>query len=125
MTKKWTGKRAGAVRAVRVPARVRVLALGLLLTAAGSPGAAWSEEGGREGYGAGGGGAAAGEDAEFHRAVDLKRFRNKNFEWDTQELIASGFTALHKENQRILRELAEIKERIGRLEEKKVPQKSY
>lgn len=64
------------------------------------------------------GGADEGEEDGFNRAVDLERFRKGNYAWDTQELIASGFTALHKENQRILRELEEIKERIGRLEGK-------
>ena len=123
MIKRWTGKRAGAVKAARVPVPA-LLALGLLLTAAGRPGTARAEEDGYGVYGAGGEGAAA-EDGAFRRAVDLKRFRNKNFEWDTQELIASGLTALHEENRRILKELREIKERIGRLEEKEAPQKSY
>ncbi len=122
MIKRWTGKRAGAVKAARVPVPA-LLALGLLLTAAGSPGVARAEDG-YGGSGAGGGGEAAGDEA-FRRAVDLNRFRNKNFEWDTQELIASGLTALHEENRRILKELREIKERIGRLEEKEAPQKSY
>lgn len=119
MTKRWIRKWMAEVRVA--PA----LALGLLLTAAGHPGTARAEEGGSGGYGAGGGGAAAEEDGAFSRAVDLKRFRNKNFEWDTQELIASGFNALHEENRRILKELAEIKERMGRLEEREDPQKSY
>ena len=120
MTKKWTRK--------AVLKRVLALVLGLLLTATGSRGSAQAAERGYGDSGAGGGGAAAGEeeqDGGFQRAVDLKRFRNKNFEWDTQELIASGFTALHEENQQILKELKEIRERIGRLEEKETPQKSY
>ena len=118
MTKKWIGK-AATVRVTR--ALAPVLALGLLLTASGSRGAAWAAERGYGASGAGGGGAEAGEDGAFSRAVDLKRFRTKNFEWDTQELIASGFTALHEENQRILKELKEIKDRIGRLEGKQTP----
>lgn len=115
MTKRWTGKRG-----MPGPKRALALALGLLLLAgAGDRGAARAEDG----YGASGAGGAdaAAEDGEFSRAVDLKRFRNKNFEWDTQELIASGFTALHEENLKILRELEEIKERIARLEEKPTP----
>ena len=116
MTKKWTGKGAAAVRVTRA----RALALGLLLTVSGSREAAWAAERGYGASGAGGGGAEA-EDGAFSRAVDLKRFRNKNFEWDTQELIASGFTALHEENQRILTELKEIRDRIGRLEGKQAP----
>ena len=63
------------------------------------------------------GGAEEGED-QFNRAVDLRRFRKGNYAWDTQELIASGFTALHRENREILRELEEIKSRITRLEGK-------
>ncbi|MBI3322653.1 MAG: hypothetical protein HYZ94_03115 [Candidatus Omnitrophica bacterium] len=63
------------------------------------------------------GAAGAGED-EFSRAVDLSRFRKGNIGWDTQELIVSGLTALHRENQRILRELEEIKETLSRLEAK-------
>ena len=60
---------------------------------------------------------AAQEDS-FGSAVDLNRFRKGNGEWDTQELVASGLTALHQENLQILRELQDIKSRIARLEAK-------
>lgn len=59
------------------------------------------------------------EEEGFERAVDLTRFRRGNMEWDTQELIASGFTALHREHVRILKELAELKSAVKRLEEKR------
>ena len=60
---------------------------------------------------------AAQEDS-FGVAVDLNRFRRGNGEWDTQELVASGLTALHQENVQILREIQEIKSKIARLEAK-------
>lgn len=41
--------------------------------------------------------------------VDPARFRKGNFEWDTQEMIAAGFNALHRENVQILKELRELK----------------
>ena len=53
---------------------------------------------------------------EFRDAVDLSRYRKGNLEWDTQELIASGLTALHEEHQRILLRLDEIQDRLSRLE---------
>lgn len=56
------------------------------------------------------------EEGDFERSVDLGRFRKGNLEWDTQELIASGFTALHRENQKILKELAEIKQALAGLQ---------
>ena len=55
-------------------------------------------------------------DRAFDEAVDLSRFRKGNLEWDTQELIASGLTALHEEHQRILLKLGEIQDRLSRLE---------
>ncbi|MBI3332565.1 MAG: hypothetical protein HYZ93_00540 [Candidatus Omnitrophica bacterium] len=55
----------------------------------------------------------------FDEAVDLKRFRRGNFEWDTQELIASGFRALHQENLRIQRDLAELKRSVQEIKAKK------
>ncbi len=66
------------------------------------------------------GGAAddGGEEDAFSRAVDLQRFRKGSIEWDTQELIESGLTALHEEHQQILRELGEIKRRITQIEER-------
>ena len=54
----------------------------------------------------------------FERAVDLKRFRKGNLEWDTQELISSGMTALHQEHLQILEEIAQLKEAVKRLEAK-------
>ncbi len=56
-----------------------------------------------------------GEDS-FARSVDLKRFRKGNIDWDTQELIASGLTALHQEHEKVLRELREVKAALRRLE---------
>ena len=94
-------------------------ALGLLAlaTVAGLAGAEYSS--GRAAPAARDGGAdAEAEEGDFSRAVDPERFRKGNYEWDTQELIASGLTALHKENRKILQGLAEIKERIRRLEAK-------
>ncbi len=61
---------------------------------------------------------SSGEDS-FERAVDLKRFRKGNINWDTQELVASGLTALHEEHTQILRELREIKAALKDLEEKR------
>ena len=93
-------------------------ALGLLaLAVMGAPARA-EYSSGRAGPAARDGGVDAGEGDDFKRAVDLQRFRKGNAEWDTQELIASGLTALHKENQKILQELAEIKGRMRRLEGK-------
>ena len=53
--------------------------------------------------------------AAFDQSVDLNRFRKGNIEWDTQELIRSGLTALHQEHVGILRELQEIKKEIAGL----------
>ena len=58
-------------------------------------------------------------DAAFEEAVDLKRFRKGNPDWDTQELVVSGMTALHQEHVQILKELAELKVSVERLEAKK------
>ncbi|MBI3615489.1 MAG: hypothetical protein HY211_03115 [Candidatus Omnitrophica bacterium] len=55
---------------------------------------------------------------DFREAVDLKRFRKGNAEWDTQELIASGLTALHQDQVRILKELQEIKAGLQQREKK-------
>ena len=49
----------------------------------------------------------------FSDAVNLSRFRKGNTEWDTQELIVSGLTALHEENVRILNRLDRIESRLG------------
>lgn len=66
--------------------------------------------------------AARAEEAEptgsFADSVDLSRFRKGNSGWDTQELIASGLTALHEENIRILNKLDQIQSRLERLEKK-------
>ena len=63
------------------------------------------------------------EDASESRggwnAVDLGRFRKGNPDWDTQELAASGFTALHEEHLQILKDIRELKSAIERLEAKK------
>lgn len=58
-------------------------------------------------------------EGEFSDSVDLDRFRKGNIEWDTQELIASGFTALHREHQEILRQLKEIKAELASLKERR------
>ena len=60
----------------------------------------------------------AAQEDPFGAAVDLARFRKGNGEWDTQELVASGLTALHQENVQILKELQDIKSKIARLEAK-------
>lgn len=54
----------------------------------------------------------------FEDAVDLKRFRKGNLEWDTQEMIASGFRALHEDHLRVLKELEELKEQIAQIKER-------
>ena len=56
------------------------------------------------------------ENGSFEEAVNLKRFRKGNIDWDTQELIVSGLTALHREHVQVLRELAELKAAVERLE---------
>lgn len=45
----------------------------------------------------------------FERAVDLSRFRKGNYEWDTQEYLRSGFTALHAEHLQLLKEVAALR----------------
>ena len=52
----------------------------------------------------------------FEEAMDLSRYRKGNFEWDTQELIASGMKALHQEQVRILAKLDRIESRLDELE---------
>ena len=56
---------------------------------------------------------------EFSDSVDLNRFRKGNIEWDTQELIASGLAALHREHQEILKQIKEIKEELASLMERR------
>ncbi len=58
-------------------------------------------------------------DGSFEGAVDLDRFRQGNLEWDTQELIASGFRALHRDNQQVLKELAELKATVKRIDKER------
>lgn len=60
--------------------------------------------------------AASSEDS-FEQMMDLNRVRKGNFEWDTQKLIADGFTALHREHVQILEEMIDIKSRLKELEE--------
>lgn len=55
----------------------------------------------------------------FEEAVSLERFRQGNPDWDTQELIASGLTALHQEHQQILIRLTELKAVVDRLEQQR------
>ena len=52
----------------------------------------------------------------IEEALDLSRYRKGNFEWDTQELIASGMRALHQEHLRILEKLDRIESRLNELE---------
>ncbi len=52
----------------------------------------------------------------FDDAVNLKRFRKGNIEWDTQELISSGLKALHREQVQILDELRRIESRLDKME---------
>ncbi len=59
------------------------------------------------------------DDQSFEDSVDLEQFRQGNIEWDTQELIASGMKALHREHQKIVQELEQVKASLKRLEEKR------
>ncbi len=59
------------------------------------------------------------EGDSFERSVDLKRYRKGSPQWNTQELITSGMTALHEEHLKILRELESLKREIHQLKEKK------
>ena len=59
--------------------------------------------------------SSSSEDNSFGESVDLKKFRKGNIEWDTQELIASGMTALHEEHTKILKELESIKKQMEEL----------
>ncbi len=55
------------------------------------------------------------EEDTFEEAVDLRRFRKGRIDWDTQELITSGLTALHRENQKILEALAALRTKQDQL----------
>ncbi|MBI3318317.1 MAG: hypothetical protein HYZ90_04100 [Candidatus Omnitrophica bacterium] len=57
------------------------------------------------------------EEESFERSVDLDRFRKGNYGWDTQELVASGLTALHREHEEILKELRGLRRKVEELEE--------
>ena len=57
--------------------------------------------------------------SNFDDAVDVTRFRKGNPEWDSQQLMVSGMTALHQEQQEILKELQEIKSAVRQLAERK------
>lgn len=52
-------------------------------------------------------------------ALNLKHFRKGTYDWDTQEMIISGFNTLHRENARISKEIGELKAEIAKLKEKK------
>lgn len=52
----------------------------------------------------------------FEEAVDLEKFRKGNPDWDTQELLRSGLTALHREHLKILEELKGLQMRLTQLE---------
>lgn len=60
--------------------------------------------------------AAEEYDDSFDREISLDRFRRGNPDWDTQELVASGFNALHKEHQQILEKLDQLEERLLKME---------
>ena len=64
-------------------------------------------------------GESASQEDDFDRSVDLKRVRKGNPDWDTQELIHSGLTALHRDHLEILKELRELKAEVDRLEKRK------
>jgi len=55
----------------------------------------------------------SGEADSFDQVVDLKKFRRGNYEWDTQELIKSGLTALHGEHLQILSEIRELRAEVS------------
>ena len=57
--------------------------------------------------------------SNFDDAVDVTRFRKGNPEWDSQQLMVSGMTALHQEHQEILKEIQEIKAAVRQLVERK------
>ena len=59
---------------------------------------------------------SGGSSDRFGEAVDLSRVRKGNLEWDTQQLIASGLTALHEEHLRILEKLDQMQARLERME---------
>ena len=61
-------------------------------------------------------GEAAGQTGDsFRKTVDPRRFRKGNPDWDTQELIAGGLTALHEEHLRMFKEIEELKSELARL----------
>ncbi len=54
----------------------------------------------------------------FSQAVDLTRFRRGNIEWDTQELVSSGFLAVHKDHLQLLKEIQELQQQVKELKGK-------
>ncbi len=56
---------------------------------------------------------------DFSQSVDLSRFRRGNIEWDTQELVASGFQALHRDHVKMMEQLEEIKAALKEIEKEK------
>ena len=64
-------------------------------------------------------GRSPSSNSNFDDAVDVARFRKGNPEWDSQELMVSGMKALHQEQQKILRELEELKSAVRQLAERK------
>lgn len=59
------------------------------------------------------------ETDEFGDAVNLKRFRKTgNIGWDTQELVHSGFKALHKDHREILNKMEFLEDRLKGLEQR-------
>ena len=66
------------------------------------------------------GGEGETEADRFEDAVDLERFRSgTNFEWNTQQLVASGLTALHREHEKILKELEQLRKEVSQLKAQK------
>ncbi len=60
------------------------------------------------------------EGESFEESVDLERFRTgTDYEWNTQRLISSGLTALHKEHLKILKEMEDLRKEIAQLKGKK------
>lgn len=62
--------------------------------------------------------ALAQKSDSFQEAIDLKRYRKGSVAWDTQELIASGLTALHEEHQQILKKLEELERQLSQLKQR-------
>ncbi len=52
---------------------------------------------------------------DFEQSVDLARFRRGNFEWDTQELVASGFKAVHRDSVQMAKRIEKLENQISEL----------